>query len=154
MSEEMGFEGELHRLWKADPFIPFEIVITIGEKYEINDPSKVSISSDAVKIQLSNGDAWIIRKSQLVAIHVIVPVQIESPHVQKILDQLKERLRPRDFVPFTIVRKDGVRLHVPRKLAAATDGVRKVAVSTEHGFEHFTLSDIESIEVSEPREGK
>jgi hypothetical protein len=65
--------------------------------------------------------------------------------------QLIERLSPRSFVPFTIVRKDGTRLHVRRELTAGTDGVRKVAVATSHGMEFFTFSDIESIEVSKPR---
>ena len=73
------------------------------------------------------------------------------PQVDDILTQLLERIKPRNFVPFTIVRKDGSRLHVRRELTAGTDGVRKVAVATDHGMEFFTLSDIESIEISKPR---
>ena len=72
-------------------------------------------------------------------------------HVKNIFDQLRERLKAREFVPFTIVRKDGVRLHVPRKFYAATDGIRRVGVPTKRGFELFTASDIESIEISKPR---
>src|SRR5436305_5644559 len=66
--EAMDFEDELRRLWKAEPFTPFEIVAAGGEQFEISDPSKVTISADVVKIQCPDGGTWIFRTNHLVAV--------------------------------------------------------------------------------------
>jgi hypothetical protein len=69
-SEAMDFEDELRRLWKADPFIPFEIVVTSGDRYQIGESLHLVISRNMITVMSPGGGTRFFRKNQLVAVHV------------------------------------------------------------------------------------
>ena len=50
MAEELNFEDELIRAIKADPFVPFTVVMCSGDRYEVTDPLQIAFGSDVVFI--------------------------------------------------------------------------------------------------------
>ena len=71
--EGIDFEDELRRYWRKDPFVPFDIVTTSGDRYEINDPGKIAFGTNAIIIALRKTGIQMIRKNQIVAVHVREP---------------------------------------------------------------------------------
>jgi hypothetical protein len=46
--ESIDFEDEIRRHWRAEPFVPFDIVVTGGDCYEIQEPGQVAWGGDTV----------------------------------------------------------------------------------------------------------
>ena len=71
--EEIDFEGELRHYWRREPFTPIEIVTTSGDRYQINDPGQMAFGSNTIVIALRKTGIQLVRKHQIVAVHVHEP---------------------------------------------------------------------------------
>ena len=71
--EGIDFESELRRYWRQDPFVPFDIVTTAGDRYTINDPGLIAFGSNTIIIALRKTGIQLVRKNQIVAVHVHEP---------------------------------------------------------------------------------
>jgi len=74
-SEAMDFEDELRRLWEADPFIPFEVVVTSGDRYAISRSSHLVFATNMITVLTPGFGPQFFRKNQLVAVHVHDPAE-------------------------------------------------------------------------------
>jgi hypothetical protein len=68
--EDIDFEEELRRYWRKEPFIPFDIVTTSGDKYRITDPGHIAFGSNVIVIALRSTGIQLVRKNQIAAVHV------------------------------------------------------------------------------------
>jgi len=71
--EGIDFEDELRRYWRKDPFVPFDIVVTSGDRYGITDPGQIAFGTNAIIIALRKTGIQMIRKNQIVAVHLHEP---------------------------------------------------------------------------------
>jgi len=71
--EEINFQEELRKYAKAEPFLPFEIVVTCGGRYLITDPWQLAIGGNTVVVVLPKTGIRFFRKNQIVAVHVHEP---------------------------------------------------------------------------------
>jgi hypothetical protein len=71
--EQIDFEEELRRYWRKDPFIPFDIVTTSGDRYHISDPGLIAFGSNVIIVALRSTGIQLVRKNQIAAIHVHEP---------------------------------------------------------------------------------
>lgn len=71
--EQIGFEEELRKYILATPFIPFDLVTTSGDRYEVTDNIQVAMGANSVGVFLPKRGFQLIRKNQIVAIHVHEP---------------------------------------------------------------------------------
>jgi hypothetical protein len=71
--ERIDFEEELRRYWRKDPFVPFDIVTTSGDRYHITDPGLIAFGSNAIIVALRSTGIQLVRKNQIVALHVHEP---------------------------------------------------------------------------------
>jgi hypothetical protein len=72
--ERLNFEEELRRYAEARPFVPFDIMTTSGERYEVREPLQLAMGHSAVVLVLPKSGIQLIRKSQITAVHVHEPV--------------------------------------------------------------------------------
>jgi hypothetical protein len=68
--EQISFDGELRKLVRAVPFIPFDIMTASGDRYEITDNVQAAVGGATVGIFLPKTGWQLIRKNQITAIHV------------------------------------------------------------------------------------
>lgn len=68
--EEIKFEEELRRYSRRDPFIPFDIVVASGDRYEVTSSLQIAISENTVVVALPKAGIQFFRKNQIVAVHV------------------------------------------------------------------------------------
>jgi hypothetical protein len=80
MSEEEGpgrerirFEDELRRYGRADPFTPFEIVVTSGDRYLITNSDHLAFTGNTVVIAEPKTGIKFFRLNQIVGVHVHEP---------------------------------------------------------------------------------
>ena len=71
--ESIDFEEEIRRYWRAEPFVPFDIVVTSGDRYEIKDPGQVAWGGNTVVVVMPKTGIRFFRKNQIVAVHVHEP---------------------------------------------------------------------------------
>jgi len=71
--EQIDFEEELRRYWRRDPFLPFDIVTTSADRYHITDPGQIAFGSNAIIVALRSTGIQMVRKNQIVAVHVHEP---------------------------------------------------------------------------------
>ena len=71
--EQIDFEDELRRYYRADPFIPFDIVVTSGDRYEITQQEQLAFGGNTVVVVLPRTGIRFFRKNQIVAVHVHEP---------------------------------------------------------------------------------
>jgi hypothetical protein len=72
--EQIDFLEELYRYHEARPFMPFDLMTTSGEKYEIREMAQFALGHSAVVLVLPKTGVQIIRTSQITALHVHEPV--------------------------------------------------------------------------------
>ena len=65
--DELTVEGELQRLLHAEPFEPFTISLTSGERFEVRSPDLI-IGQNVATLAISAARSTVIRKNQIVAI--------------------------------------------------------------------------------------
>jgi hypothetical protein len=68
--EQINFEEELRRVAGAEPFTPFEIVVTSGDRYKVSDPWQLAFGGNVVVVLLPKLGMRFFRKNQIVAVHV------------------------------------------------------------------------------------
>ena len=68
MAEELGFEDELNSRINREPFEPFEMIITSGDRFTIDARVQVAVGRGTITLYHPRSGATIIRKSQLVAL--------------------------------------------------------------------------------------
>ena len=73
MAEEINFEEESMRLYEADPFMPFTIVVTSGDRYEVNQRRQLAMLGNTGIVLLPKQGMRMFRKNQIVAVHVNEP---------------------------------------------------------------------------------
>jgi hypothetical protein len=71
--EQINFEDEFRRYARAEPFVPFDIVVTSGDRYEVTNSDQVAFTGNAVVVALPKHGIRFFRKSQIVAVHVHEP---------------------------------------------------------------------------------
>jgi hypothetical protein len=69
-SESISFEAELKLALNQEPFQPFSISLTSGDRYQISDPGSVSIGTSTVIHTHPRRGRSFFRKSQIVAVDV------------------------------------------------------------------------------------
>ena len=69
-SENIDFEDELRRYWRQEPFVPFDIVVTSGDRYAIGQPEQLAFGGNVVVVVLPRTGIRFFRKNQIVAVHV------------------------------------------------------------------------------------
>ena len=70
--EQINIDDEIRRYATADPFIPFDILTTSGDRYAIKRHLQVAVGATAIVILLPVG-TQIVRKNQIVAVHLHQP---------------------------------------------------------------------------------
>ena len=74
--EQIDFLDELRRYARAIPFIPFDIVTTSGDRYEVHESLQIAVAgSDAVVLVLPKTGIQVVRKNQITALHVHEPIR-------------------------------------------------------------------------------
>jgi hypothetical protein len=68
MSEELSFEDELKKALDREPFVPVTVVLTSGDRYEINDPWSIAIGATTVVFLPPRSTHVFFRKNQIVAV--------------------------------------------------------------------------------------
>lgn len=71
--ERISFDDELRKLARAVPFMPFEIVTTSGQRYEVTDTMEIAVGHSTVVLVLPRTGVQMIQKNQIVAIHANEP---------------------------------------------------------------------------------
>jgi hypothetical protein len=72
--EQVDFEDELWKAYKAEPFSPFDILTAGGQVYQVQDSSQIAFGHSAIVLVLPKTGVQIVRKSQITAVHVHEPV--------------------------------------------------------------------------------
>ncbi len=70
--EQIHFE-EMRRCGNANPFVPFDIVTTSGDRYEVRDRFQLALGANAVVLVLPRTGIQIVRKNQIAALHIHEP---------------------------------------------------------------------------------
>jgi hypothetical protein len=69
MPEQMNFEDEIRRLLRREPFQPFLVNLTSGEKIPVSDPLQMAIGDgNTVAILYPRAGGIFIRKNQIVSV--------------------------------------------------------------------------------------
>lgn len=66
MTDEINFNDEIRRLVDREPFAPFTIILTSGDRYDIADPHLIAVGENVVSI-VGRGVIF-FRKNQIVAV--------------------------------------------------------------------------------------
>ena len=62
---------DIRDLLNRDPFVPFRIVLTSGQIYEITDPNLVALGQTQLNVYPPKSDRWsIIRLNQIASVDV------------------------------------------------------------------------------------
>jgi hypothetical protein len=73
MSETFDFEKDIDKLLERSSFVPFEIVLSSGDRYEVADPRWVAMGGNVVVVVHPQAGLSFFRKSQIVAVNVREP---------------------------------------------------------------------------------
>jgi hypothetical protein len=73
MPEEMGLEEEIVKLLEREPFHPFSISLTSGEKHVVDDPHSVALGGNLIAIIKLKSGLVFFRKSQVVGVDAPEP---------------------------------------------------------------------------------
>lgn len=80
MSKEITVGSEILRLRDRDPFTPFTIVMSSGDRYRIDDPIELAIGRDALVVISTTRIAHITLRFQAVAaVEVIETLKRSAP---------------------------------------------------------------------------
>jgi hypothetical protein len=68
--EQIDFEDELRRYANKLPFVPFDIVTSSGNRYEVQERLQLAMGGTAIVLVLPKTGIQVIRKNQITALHV------------------------------------------------------------------------------------
>lgn len=67
-------KDELQEHLNRDPFVPFRIVLSSGQAYEVSNPNLVALGETVMHVMYPRSDRYaILRLNQLTAIEVMEP---------------------------------------------------------------------------------
>jgi hypothetical protein len=69
MPEEIKFEKEIIKLLDREPFFPFNIVLTSGDRYSVADPHSVAFGESTVVVFQRQTGMSFFRKNQIIAVN-------------------------------------------------------------------------------------
>ena len=72
--EQINFADELRRCVSAIPFVPFDIVTTSGDLYEVHERLQAAMGADAIVLVLPKTGIQVVRKNQITALHLYEPI--------------------------------------------------------------------------------
>ena len=72
-SEQFNFEEELEKLLDREPFTPFTITVTSGDRFEITRDKHVAIGGNMIVVFAAKRGMSFFRKNQIVAVDVHEP---------------------------------------------------------------------------------
>jgi len=72
--EQIKFADELIRCASAYPFVPFDIVTSSGDRYEVREKLQIALGADAFVLVLPRTGIRVIRNNQITAFHIHEPV--------------------------------------------------------------------------------
>lgn len=67
------FEGEIEKLLRREPFEPFEVILTSGDRYTVTGPFSLAFRGNSVVLFPPKQAHVFFRKSQIVAVEVPEP---------------------------------------------------------------------------------
>ena len=70
MSEKVTFEQEVDKLLRAEPFVPFSLILTSGDRYEVENPGLSFFGENVVYLIQPKSGLAIFRKNQIVGVDV------------------------------------------------------------------------------------
>jgi hypothetical protein len=70
MSEQIGLRGELIKLLDGDPFVPFHIVMSSGDRYMVTDPHSVAVGRDVIIVLPPRGVSCTLRFNHVNALTI------------------------------------------------------------------------------------
>jgi hypothetical protein len=74
MAERINLRDELDKLVDSDPFVPFEIIMTSGDRYKIGNPRLLAFGHDIILvIPPRRGGHSVLRFNQVSSINVLEP---------------------------------------------------------------------------------
>ena len=73
--EQIKFDAELRKYARADPFLPFDILTTSRTTIGVTDSIQIAVGESTVVVVLPRTGTQLIRKNQIVALHLHEPVK-------------------------------------------------------------------------------
>jgi hypothetical protein len=73
MSEAINFDDEINKLLDRDPFVPFTIILTSGDRYEITGPRQIALGERVIVVVPPKSTHSFFRRNQVVGIDVAEP---------------------------------------------------------------------------------
>ncbi len=70
---EPSFEQKMQGLLREEPFVPFAVVMTSGDRYEVTNPFALAIGQTSVTIYPPRSSSVMLRKSQIVSVEMPEP---------------------------------------------------------------------------------
>jgi hypothetical protein len=71
--DPIEFEAELRRYGRAEPFSPFEIILTSGDRVLVNNSDNLAFTGNAIVFADPRQGIRVFRKNQVVGFHVHEP---------------------------------------------------------------------------------
>jgi hypothetical protein len=68
MAEELNIRDEIKRARKREPFIPFKLVMTSGDRYEVKDPDSIAIGESIIVILPPRSVSVHLRMNQVITL--------------------------------------------------------------------------------------
>jgi hypothetical protein len=73
MSEAINFNNEIDKLLDNDPFVPFTIILSSGDRYEITGPRQAALGENVIVVVPPKIGISFFRKNQVVGVDVAEP---------------------------------------------------------------------------------
>ena len=73
MAEEIDIVGEIEKALDRQPFQPFAIVATSGDRYEVTGRHQVAVGRSVIMLLAPDQTSVYLRSSQLVAVEHTAP---------------------------------------------------------------------------------
>jgi hypothetical protein len=70
MSEQIGLRDELIKLLDGEPFVPFQIVMSSGERHSVTRPHSVAVGSSSMVVLPNRGASSTLPFDQVCAMYV------------------------------------------------------------------------------------
>jgi hypothetical protein len=70
MAEEISIISELHRVLERRPFLPFTIVMSSGERYDVNGLHQVAVGQNVVILLRPGENSIYMRANQISSLEI------------------------------------------------------------------------------------
>ena len=74
MSEDVNIKDEILKYMDAEPFHPFTIVMTSGDRYEVTEPHQIAVGQSVIVVLPRGSTHSLLRQNQISSIDVHEPV--------------------------------------------------------------------------------